>query len=237
MLAKCLEALSNARSRPEVHIYADSVDETRLQEIEVVRDRFLPEAFLFHARPHIPAISGSWNILNSIKDAAKWAENVYLVEEDVLVYPNFFEYHESQDADVVCGRLDPRTRNRTNFYTNPGSYLRRSLLDALLPHINDEYYRDQREYCERNLPGDYGYLDDGLIRRVIDKHQLKVQIAAPAVCAHIGFRLYNHAAPYINDGITLTDRIAKLQSILAQVESLPVRHLYRDSYESFLPPA
>jgi hypothetical protein len=234
MLSKCLRSLALARtqSKPEVHIYADAVSESRLREIEVVRDLYFPEAFLFRAKPHVEVPSGSWNILNSLKHAARYADSVYLVEEDVVVYPNFFEWHESQDDDVSCGRIDLYTFRRRNQYTNPGSFLRRAALNALIPHINDDYYADQQGYCEKNLGADHGFLDDGLIRRVIDKNQLRVKLADPAVCSHIGFRMYNHAAPYMNEGTTIQEKIVELDRILALVNALPLGHLYRYLYEA-----
>jgi hypothetical protein len=232
MLAKCLQYLDTARNRPNVHIYADNVDESRLSEIEQVRDLYLPDAFLFHAKSRPDVLSGSWNILNAIKDGARWAENVYLVEEDVLVYPEFFEWHEAQTTDASCGRFDRYTRNRVNLYTNPGSCLRRRLLDALLPHINDEYFTDQQKYCEKYLGSEYGYLDDGLIRRIIDKHNFTVSLAIPAVCAHIGFRLYNRASPYLNPGKTLEEKIKGLDGVLEIMNALPGNHPYRFLYET-----
>src|SRR5580658_4163233 len=134
LLALTLEKLAAVEGRPdEVHIYADSVPESRLTEIETVRDMFFPDAFLFHAKPHIAAPSGCWNILNAIKCASRCADQVYLVEEDVQVYPNFFQWHQSQTAAASCGRRhwDSRWIYR-DLYTNPGSCLRRPLLDALV---------------------------------------------------------------------------------------------------------
>src|SRR5271170_6565338 len=97
-------AVANRNYAFDVHIYADSVSETRLREIEVVRDLYLPEAFLFHAKPHVKAHSGSWNILQAIKSAARFSDNVYLIEEDVMIYPYFFDWHEAQGAPASCGR-------------------------------------------------------------------------------------------------------------------------------------
>jgi len=238
-LALTLEKLSGAVSKTvgtnSVHIYADSVDETRLREIEVVRDLYFPEAFLFHARPHIQAPSGCWNILNAIKSASRWADDVYLVEEDVLVYPDFFDWHESQTAPVSCGRRhwDLRWRFR-DLYTNPGSLLRRPLLDALLPHINDDYFSDPRGYLDRTFQPwhEITHLDDGLIRNVMrESHWLPAYPEKP-MCAHIGFRGYGNLDIYQNNEEDIVKRIERAREILAAVKPTDP---YAKDFEPYLP--
>lgn len=236
LLALTLERLSaaavTAASKPDVHIYADSVNETRLREIEIVRDLYFPEAFLLHARPHQKAPSGCWNILNSIKSAAKFAENVYLVEEDVLVYPSFFSWHESQTAPASCGRrhFDSRWRYR-DLYTNPGSCLRRPLLDALIPHINLDYFEDTKEYCEREFPfWDVSTLDDWLIRRVMKKEGMSWVYPEKPVCAHVGFRGYGWLDIYQNNHPDLEKRIERARYLLATVKNTD---MYARDFEAF----
>lgn len=220
-MALTLEKLSAARGRPEVHIYADAVPESRLREIEWVRDTYLPEAFLFHARPHVPVPSGCWNILNAIKNASRWAESVYLVEEDVLVYPYFFEWHETQTAASSSGRRHWDARWKyINLYTNPGSCLRRPLLDALVPHINDEYFQDTKAYCEKHFDGwDVSTLDDWLIRRVMRKHGMVTSYPREPVCAHIGFRGYGQLDIYANNETDIEKKIARAREIMAGVSN------------------
>jgi hypothetical protein len=223
LLALTLERLSQTTCPSDVHIYADSVDETRLREIEVVRDLYFPEAFLFHAQPHIAAPSGCWNILNTIKNASQWAENVYLVEEDVIVFPGFFDWHEAQnDAVASCGRRhwDSRWKYR-DLYTNPGSCLRRPLLDALLPHICDDYFRDTRGYLDRTFGPwhEITHLDDGLIRNVM-KQQCWFPVYPDApVCAHIGFRGYGQLDIYANNETEIEKKIARAREIMAGVSN------------------
>jgi len=235
LLALALEKLSQARNKPEVHIYVDSVPESRLREIEVVRDLYLPEAFLFHAAPHVPAPSGSWNILNAIKSAATYSENVYLVEEDILVFPYFFEYHESQTAPASCGRRHPDSRwIYRDLYCNPGSCLRRPLLDALIPHINDDYFHDMKLYCEMNfLPWDVSNLDDWLIRRVMRKNQMKCVYPDKPVCAHIGYRGYGVFDIYQNHEIDLEKRIERARELV--LKEPPQRETWARDWEPYLP--
>ncbi|VVB50951.1 Uncharacterised protein [uncultured archaeon] len=235
LLALALEKLSAARkpSNLEVHIYVDTVSESRLREVEVVRDLYFPEAFLFLAPPHIQAPSGCWNILNSIKHAAQFADEVFLVEEDVMVYPQFFEWHQSQEGVAAsCGRKMRRFESFP-WYTNPGSCLRRPLLDALAPHINDEYFSNTIEYCKRFPPADWtSTLDDGLIRRVIQEMDGRWSFPETPVCAHQGFSWYGILDIYANKGGNIHQRVARAKEILSSVRS---SDRYAQDFEPFLP--
>jgi hypothetical protein len=235
LLALTLQCLGNISAKPEVHIYADSVSETALREIEQVRDLYLPEAFLFHAAPHIKAPSGCWNILNAIKSAAKFAESVYLVEEDVLVYPYFFEWHESQTAVASCGRRHYDTRWKfRDLYTNPGSCLRRPLLDALVPHICDEYFSDTRGYLDRTFGPwhEITHLDDGLVRNVMKANGWLPAYPEKPVCAHVGFRGYRQLDIYQNNETDLLKRIKRAEELISDP---PQQQIWAKDWEPYQP--
>lgn len=240
LMALSLEKLSEARStcrfKPEVHIYADSVSESTLGEMEIVRDLYLPEAFLFRAKRHLPAPSGCWNILNAIKDGARWADEVYLVEQDVLVYPYFFDWHATQTAPASCGRKLPRYE----YYTNPGSCLRRPLLDALVPHICTSYFLDTGSYCERKFSTRFiSTLDDGLIRRVLHDGKMGWSFPTAPVCAHIGIRSMKPKGQggldiYAYESETLEQRIEAVRKIVAAPQN---QQRYAPEWEPFEPAA
>jgi hypothetical protein len=216
-LALALERLAAARCRPEIHIYVDDVSESTLREVEVVRDRFLSEAFLFSARPHVKAPSGCWNILNSIKAAAEWAEDVYLVEDDIMVTPDFFEWHQAQTTEVSCGRKDPRFFPAHPYmYTNPGSCLRRPALDRILPHINDDYFARLRGYLDEHFAPapEWSELDDGLIRRLVG------MCAYPdkAVCYHQGIRSWGKSNLFPASGDVM-ERVEQLRETIRRIEA------------------
>lgn len=235
-LALCLLRLSDSPGCPEVHIYADTA--ANIDEIEYVRDEYFPTATIFHAKPHIAAPSGCWNILNSIKDGSRYADNVYLVEEDVMVYPSFFRWHQAQTAAASCGRrmlIHPEFP----YYTNPGSCLRRPLLDALAPHICDEYFLDTAAYSAAYFPPApwTSTLDDGLIRRVIVQAGLSWIIPDRAVCAHQGFRGYDVLDIFKNDGADVEERIGRFLEIceLIQTSPDPRFKMYGADFEPYNP--
>ena len=232
LLALCLLRLSGAPGCPEVHIYADTA--ANLNDVSYVRDEYFPTASIFHARPHPAVFSGCWNILNSIASGARFADDVYLVEEDVMVYSNFFSWHESTKEAVSCGR----TTGKCGYYTNPGSLLRRPLLDALLPHINDQYFADTEGYCARNFAHHYtSSLDDGLIRRVIAQKGLDWHNPVTAVCAHQGFYFYDKLDIYKNYGGDVEEKIGRFLEIEEQIKTKPdwrYKH-YAQDFEPFSP--
>lgn len=199
---------------------------------------------MFRAQPHPPAYSGSWNILQSIKSAARFSDNVYLVEEDVMCFPGFFEYHEAQHAPASLGRRTNLGRfheKHPNAYRNPGACLRRPLLDLLIPHICDAYYADQKGYCDaQGFPSDkYGPVDDGLICYVLEKAGMEVALPDKAVCAHQGFYYYGKldifALPDGNPGV-----LERLEAFKTMEQNIlhgadPRFKRYATDFEPYLP--
>jgi hypothetical protein len=224
LLALCLERLDQAADAPDdVRIYLDASPEKRVIEIEWVRNKYLPRALIFHAKPHIKVASGCWNILNAIKSGYETgASSVYLLEEDVVIFPEkFFSWHRSQNAAASCGRYhwDNRWQYK-HLYTNPGAKLTRPLLEALVPHINSEYFADTKAYCDKHFPlWDVSTLDDWLIRRVMRQNNWLPAYPKSPVCAHIGFRGYcDRLDIYANNEVDLDKRISRAREILSSVD-------------------
>lgn len=222
-LALCLENLANT-SEPDldVRICLDFSTAERLDEVDYVRDTYYPSAWLYHAAPHIDAPSGCWNILNSLKHGYdSGAEYVFLVEEDVLVYPNFFEKHSemqnSGDYFATCGRL--RQEHSGPYYTNPGACFKREKLAELVEYINDDFFRDRRGYMDRRFGvfDEASDLDDGLIRRVIRYTGSEVKYPDNAIVAHQGFHFYNKIDQYKNEG-TIEQRIKNLRKMISNID-------------------
>lgn len=218
-----LEKLSQTSQLPDsINIYADVG--SNLEEIRYAIQTYLPQASLFPQSPHIAAPSGCWNILNSIKRGYETsADRIFLVEEDILVKPTFFEWHLSQtDCLASCGRKDRRHYPLYGLlYTNPGSCLHRELVEQLIPHINSDYFTRLRDYLDEKLPprwDEQSMLDDGLIRRVIRKMGGKAVYPEMPVCAHQGFRAYNKLDLYMNYETSIEGKIERLREILRTVK-------------------
>jgi len=230
-LALALEKLSAApKEHPsdlDVYIYADTSAD--ISSVEFVRDRYFPEATVYQWANHPAAPSGTWNILNAIKGGYDTgADLVYLVEEDVMVRPEFFDWHRSihdagaHDGTVLatCGRVEPRLQKLFgDVYTNPGSALTRTLIKELIPHMNDSYYSDPAGYVLQHFEPWLGMsiLDDGLIRRVIKKMGGRSLTATEGVAVHQGFHFYNQLDRYMNFEGDIEHKIARLREIIAGI--------------------
>jgi len=226
MLALTLQKLrsSNRPDNLDVRIFAD--DLANLESVKYVRDLYYPDAFIFQTEPHTIAPSGCWNILNSIKKGYETgADLIFMLEEDVLVQENFFQWHLQQHTSdeylASCGRKDRHHYPLYGpLYTNPGSCLSRRLVEQIIPHICDGYFLGLREYLDEKLPprwDEQSSLDDGLIRRVIRKMGGKCVYPETPVCAHQGFRFYGKLDLYQNREIGIENRIRRLQEIIKTI--------------------
>lgn len=236
-LALALEKLSRAQyvEEVDVRICLDDCPDTTLDEVEYVRDTYFPTADILRAKSHVAALSGCWNILHALKSGYDSGANlVFLVEEDVMVYPDYFDWHvkaheiwDLLDMPLLatCGRYC--SRYLESYYTNPGACLSRALLTALVPHINDEFFADRRGYMDRTFGiwEEASDLDDGLIRRVIRATGATVRYPTDPAVAHQGYHQYGRSAGNKTSG-TITERIEQLRLILAGIDS--TQRYYRD---------
>jgi hypothetical protein len=226
MLALSLQALESLKpAEVNVNIYAD--DGANLDEVTFVRDSYCPSATIHAVPPHIYAPSGTYNILHSIKSGYETgAEFVYFIEEDVLVKPGYFDWHQQQMATgkyvATCGRKDARYyAKHVDIYTNPGSCLRRDLIANLIPHINDDYMTRLRDYLNEKLGPPWpevSDLDDGLIRHVIRSMNGVCKYSDIPTVRHIGFHAYNRLAGYTNREGSIESRIERLRQMLAEIQ-------------------
>ena len=238
MLALSLERIAQADNRPDdIRIFVDHTTNEVLDEMDYVRDRYYPTAQIFHAGEHTYAPSGCYNILHALKDGYETgAEFVFMIEEDCMVFPDFFKWayqaqNDNPDCFATCGRLRPEYRN--DFYTNPGACFRHDALGFVTPHITNEFFNDRRGYMDATF-GEFpeeSDLDDGLIRRVIRQQDSRVVYPDTPKVAHQGFHFYNKLAQYKVEG-SIAERIAGFRDLSAQVS--PSERYARD-FEPFRP--
>lgn len=208
----------------DVRIYADV--QADLESVEYVRDLYFPEALILVAKPHIFAPSGTYNILNSIKQSyLATGSHVILLEEDICVRPWFYEHHlktiNGQNVLASCGRKDRHFYPlHPDIYVNPGSCLRRELIEQLLPYICDDYFTRLREYLDEHFEPwpEMSMLDDGLIRRVIRKMGGRAIFPEEPVCTHIGWRFYGKLDLYQNNEVGIENRIARLRQLMQTIK-------------------
>lgn len=246
LCALSLESLGRAKDCPKILLNVDDVSDKLKEEFRHVHKHYAPpQTSLVYRDPHVKVSSGCWNILTSIKDGYETgADAVVLVEEDVLVNRDFFTRHwEEMDkgAVVSCGRFcrlfGPRY---PTIYTNPGSCLSRTFLEALVPHINDDFFRDTGGYMDRlqvpPVPGIHG-LDDGLIRRVMWLncwHPVQPPVDKP-LCAHIGCHAIENRYDFVgfNADAPVLERAEQVRNFLKTVDRQGSKSMYLRDLDPF----
>lgn len=249
-LALCLEYLAKAdgaRDNKEYWICHDYRyhDEHRyaIQERwnrEVVENSPLPIKFIRRAAHSYEG--NSYNTLESYREAYLTdADLVYLVEDDVLVTPDFFTWHEAvqaQEPAVMCSVAYRCSRNheaRTDI-TESGAYFvsardyasigvcwKRERLSPVLAHANPAYCAAPSDYLVRVFPGNRFAGDfseqDGLIMRVM--WDLRQEVVWPYVprCYHMGWYGYHRPNGKRPDG-QLAAKISSIRADITQPDRL-----------------
>ncbi len=160
-------------------------------------------------QPH-PYWGNPLNFLEAYKEAyATDARYVYLIEDDVLVAPDFFRWHECVQArgdyfvtvgwrcirnKSVLPSNDPTAYIETTVdYSSIGVCWRRENLAAIVRHARPEYYKDLTGYTHQNFPNNpiprnQWTEQAGLIMRELLQNKDSRTVAWPSLprCAHVG---------------------------------------------------
>lgn len=214
-LRLCLDYLSRATGveSKEIRICIDRGRSLIREFYEVIND-FRPRLNISTiVRPEHNYHGNSFNTLEAYKEAyASDAEFVYLIEDDVVVQPDFFMWHESVQnlGDYFCTvayRCSRNSEARTDI-TDPTAYFttardfasvgvcwRRTRLAPVIEHAWPEYYQDLKGYLGAKFPNnrfaDCFTEQDGLIMRVMGETNGIVAWPYIPRCHHIGFSGYN----------------------------------------------
>jgi hypothetical protein len=232
--ALSLECLGKAHYQVPIHVFVDDVSQKLKDEFSYVFVNFAPPQTTIHwLGPHVQATSGCFTILHSIKSGRELgADYILLCEEDVLVRPNIFEYHWDALADgsvASCGRKYlPFWSRCPGMYTNSASCLKGKLVDAIIPHINPDFFANTGGYMENvigHVEGIHG-LDDGLIRRVMWKNGWAAKHQEEPGCSHVGFTAYENRYDFcrIDSNEYIAGRIANLRRLFLTLDPINGPH-------------
>lgn len=184
----CLANLKRCEGADQLH-YIFWFDQDHTPELhEVIKD------FPFSHEVQSPQRKGwrdskqSYAVLMGYRYAASKARQfVFMVEEDVMVRTDFFQYHyavHGQNPGLFCSiavanpnRVLVDSGSNEQYYLSGGDYCslgvcyRAAVLQTLVdPHANTTYFLNMPDYCKRHFPtSPFGYSfaeQDGLIRRV-----------------------------------------------------------------------
>lgn len=249
----CLEHLAHTASTPtpkEFWICADqrADDEYRYKIILEWQNEVisawrgnLPIKFIPGAKHQFSG--NSFNVLESYKKAYRepGVRNVYLVEDDVFVTPDFFRWHELAmvvEPEAACSIAYRCSRNNEAHrgILQPGSYFTtardyasigvrwsRTTLGPILDHAREEYYADPTGYIQRvfagnRFAGDFAE-QDGLIMRVMwEQRWFTVWPYVPRAY-HMGWYGYHRPNGKRPDGF-LESKIGAIKSIISDAARL-----------------
>lgn len=160
---------------------------------------------IHQATPHSYK-GNSFNLLSSYREAMRNGfERIYLIEEDVMVAPDFFTWQRQAleqgnffcavasgypaSARAACRPVDSLIYG-SQHYASIGVGWRQENLSKVLEHATPEYFSDMPGYCLRTFPEnpDGCYTEqDGLIGRVIARENAEVAWAVKPKAFHIGY--------------------------------------------------
>lgn len=170
----------------------------------------------------------SYNLLTSYSEALRRdPERVYLVEEDIFVAADFYDFHRRSAALVpeafavsACRNQqfatdppdDPTRVYKHTSYQSLGVSFAPDRLAVVVGHARQPYFRHPVAYCKRLWPHSAipagNAEQDGLIHRIIEEHSYSTVYPFTPRAYHAGF------VGYHRHGATLTgpldERAARL---------------------------
>lgn len=173
-------------------------------------------------RPEHGYYGNSCNILAAYAKAYQSeAQFVYLVEDDVLVTEDFFEWHDQVQTDIpfcsIAGFCDRNSAHsgdcfESSEYASLGVCWNRTNLSAVVEHANSDYYRNPTPYILKHFPsskhGLWAMEQDGLIQRIMEQRLTKAVWASTPKAFHIGVYGYHRSIGPDNMPLgTLAERI------------------------------
>jgi hypothetical protein len=230
MLWLCLEHFAACPESADVRVwvYVDAhVNQPSVprEEILAVVKKFpqLSVEVTFRA-PH-RYLGNSFNVLMAYKDAYQSkAQHVFLIEDDVVISPGFFAWHRAQhDGHLLGCSIAIEKGPRQGPYASLGVCFRREVLQVVVPHCNDAYFRSMEGYIRERFfskgkPA-LDYEQDGLIARLLDGY--KVAWAQTPLAQHVGWYGYHRARSTRPKG-SLEDRYRQIRHVLSDSHLLRV---------------
>lgn len=157
----------------------------------------------------------SYNTMEAYRYAFhEGADRVYLIEDDVMIHPDFFPWHRRMHEEYpdifaamgwVFNQYAPIDEGEMfqPWYYSIGVSFSRDKLALIAEHASPLYYADMQGYVRKNFPlspynGPFNIVhveQDGLIQRIIEKDKSQTVSCGIAKCSHIGMGGYNRGWP------------------------------------------
>jgi hypothetical protein len=224
MLWLCLEALARCPTGDPlaIRIYVDAhIGQPPPPKDEIVRvvERFPQLSVQIAYRASHPYPGNSYNVLMAYKDAYESdAPHVFLVEDDVIVFPPFFTWHRVMHLTQSLGCSIAIENPGHGAYASLGVCFKRETLGLVVPHCRTAYFQDMRGYCRAHFPpSKFDCEQDGLFARVLKG--FPVAWALIPVAQHVGWYGY-HRPKSIRPHGTLEERYVQVTKTLSNAQAL-----------------
>lgn len=149
-------------------------------------------------------------ILTGYNAAAKHDDTLtFMLEPDILIHEKFFDWHlaiHHKHPEIACSMgaittLQDIPMLPLNFYYIADNeyqswgvcWKTEALKRYVLPHAKKAYFNNPERYIKQNFPNTPPkyYEQLGLIKRIVQKHKLKIAWPCYPLCYHFGYYSYN----------------------------------------------
>jgi hypothetical protein len=224
MLWLCLDHIARSPDSKDllIRVYVDAhVGHTiPREEIEQVVAKFSHLNIRVGFRPPHTFHGNSFNVMMAFRDAHQSnARYVFMIEDDVMIHPLFFEWHRIVQEEQPLGcSIGVMKEPHFGLYASLGVCFKREMLKLIVPHCKVEYFHNLRGYCQTRFPpSKVDCEQDGLFCRVLAGHH----IAWPRVpyAQHVGWYGY-HRKKSIRPVGTLAERYYQVKHVLKSATAL-----------------
>lgn len=221
-LTLCLEYIMKADNWDQYkYIFACDIGTTK-DVYQVINQFVCKNKFKITPKPHSYKLGKqSFNVMNGLLcKETKESNFIFYIEDDVFIAKDFFTFSEkihkkeSPFVSILSKNMNSSTPESpleninayyvkfSNEYQGIGSCFNKNLLNYFLQqHFQQTYFMSPTSYVKNNFPNSklnsFYAEQDGLIRRIIEKNNLKVCFSHIPRCFHAGFYGY-HRNPKIN---------------------------------------
>jgi hypothetical protein len=232
-LTLCLELLAKTPEYKNLY-YIFVLDYGFRRELLLVINKFVEQHNISYEIMKIPhkgyrAGKQSYALISGYRRALELAKDyVFMVEDDIFVantfFTKFYKLHQIDDPFVVVGSENHNTKvdsteegyyiTQSMDYQSLGVCFRKGWLKFALNYFTDEYFINPAAYAQKVFPdsklGAYFCEQDGMFRRIIEKHKLTTAFITPPTCYHAGY--YGKARGVRETG-TLQQKIDKIREV------------------------
>lgn len=194
---------------------------------------------------HVPDHSYHGNSFNTMEafryasDGWEFTDRVFYIEDDVMVHPDFFDWHREQlsddEIDIFASMawvfnryapLEDVTLYQPWYYAI-GTCFPMRIVQVIAEHASPLYYADMQGYVEGLFKGSklnspFGiqhFEQDGLIQRIVDALKMQTASSGIAKCTHIGTFGYNRGwegrEDFFNGCKSFEERVVRLEEFIA----------------------